>query len=143
MLKLCKVSSSDTDFSIVKDIRQSVFVMEQGVDPKMEHDGFESSCQHYLLKSAMDNIGVTRIRKTEFGLKLERFAILKEHRSKGYGKSLVEFVLADLKSVNVYLHAQIQVVGFYERLGFEVQGDQFVEAGIKHFKMVFKSEQSN
>lgn len=139
MLKVCKVSFVDPDFSIVKKIRHLVFVMEQGVDPKKEHDSFEEICQHYLLQSEGKNIGVSRLRKTDLGIKLERFAILKEFRSKGFGKKLVEFIMADidLKS-SVYLHAQTQVVGFYKNLGFQVVGDEFEEAEIKHFKMFFK-----
>ena len=38
----------------------------------------------------------------------------------------------------IYLHAQIQVVEFYQKLGFVKQGNLFEEAGIKHYKMVFK-----
>ena len=38
----------------------------------------------------------------------------------------------------IYLHAQIQVVDFYQKLGFEKEGALFEEAGILHFKMLFK-----
>jgi predicted GNAT family N-acyltransferase len=54
------------------------------------------------------------------------------------GQALVKAVLADLPSdaTYVYLHAQIQAVGLYERFGFEKTGPEFEEAGIRHYKMV-------
>ena len=38
----------------------------------------------------------------------------------------------DLRHAEVQLHAQIDAVGFYQRHGFSGQGDEFVEAGIRH-----------
>ena len=35
-----------------------------------------------------------------------------------------------------YLHAQVQVVGFYEKVGFKKIGEQFDEVGIMHYKMI-------
>jgi predicted GNAT family N-acyltransferase len=34
-----------------------------------------------------------------------------------------------------YLHAQLQAVPFYEKLGFSREGDVFDEAGILHVRM--------
>jgi predicted GNAT family N-acyltransferase len=39
----------------------------------------------------------------------------------------------------VYLHAQVQVVDFYAKFGFEAVGPQFEEAGIQHYKMVLRA----
>jgi len=44
----------------------------------------------------------------------------------------------DNLNVTIYLHAQIQVVDFYQKLGFIKVGDLFEEAGIKHYMMTFK-----
>ncbi len=84
-------------------------------------------------------VGTCRYRSTAGGTKLERFAVLEEYRGNSVGESLVAHCL-DLvgEEACVYLHAQIQVVGFYAKFGFEKIGDQFEEAGIRHFKMVLK-----
>lgn len=37
------------------------------------------------------------------------------------------------------LDAQIQAVGFYERLGFAIVSDEFIEAGIPHVTMELKN----
>ncbi len=34
------------------------------------------------------------------------------------------------------MHAQSHLVGFYEKRGFVAQGEEFVEAGIRHRVMV-------
>ncbi len=36
------------------------------------------------------------------------------------------------------MHAQKQVLPFYEKLGFITEGDIFEEAGIMHFKMILQ-----
>ena len=41
------------------------------------------------------------------------------------------------KAKMIYLHAQIPVIGFYEKMGFHCVGRVFKEAGIPHRKMVF------
>ena len=44
------------------------------------------------------------------------------------------FVISGGK-MEIVLHAQDHALGFYERCGYEVEGDGFEEAGIPHHKM--------
>jgi predicted GNAT family N-acyltransferase len=41
-----------------------------------------------------------------------------------------------LGAKTIYLHAQVAVIGFYDRLGFRAVGPVFDEAGIPHRKMI-------
>ncbi len=120
-------------------IRKEVFVEEQNVDAREEYDGFEASSQHYLAFADEEAVGTARWRMVKDGtkIKLERFAILKAYRGHGIGLDLVQHLLDDVKAYNlpVYLHAQEQVVDFYEKLGFRKTSDRFMEAGIGHYKM--------
>jgi predicted GNAT family N-acyltransferase len=121
-------------------VRRSVFVVEQNVSESEEYDEFEASSTHFA--AVVDDIvvGTCRYRSTTGGIKLERFAVLKEFRGMDVGKNLITHCLDLLGAADcVYLHAQIQVVDFYAMFGFEKIGDQFEEAGIRHFKMVLKS----
>ncbi len=142
MLEVFRVNFQDSLFSDVRAIRKEVFVEEQGVDISQEYDEFEDKAFHYLLRYNSKNIGAARRRFTNFGVKLERFAIVKNYRGQGMGKFLVEEVLKDLdaNSVNIYLHAQVQVVNFYANLNFKKEGPLFEEAGIHHYKMIFKAQ---
>ena len=69
---------------------------------------------------------------------MERFAVLKEKRGKGYGLLILNHMIDDLSNNKLikYLHAQVQVVGFYEKVGFKKIGEQFDEVGIMHYKMI-------
>lgn len=141
MITILKVLFSDNK-NIQKcfRIRKKVFVEEQNCDPKDEYENEEEST-HFLLTKDNQNIATARYRKTKKGIKMERFAVLKQHRGNGYGHKILNVMLNDLNkdSCIKYLHAQVQVVGFYEKIGFEKVGDKFDEVGIMHYKMIFRS----
>ena len=54
---------------------------------------------------------------------------------------ILQAILHDLKDEKAlkYMHAQEQVIPFYEKVGFIKEGDLFEEAGIMHYKMVYKA----
>ncbi len=120
-------------------IRRQVFVIEQNCPPELEWE-FEDESTHFLATVDDVPVGAARWRKTDKGYKLERFAVLPEFRGLGVGQELVKSVSANLPADTtfVYLHAQLQAVGLYQKFGFEISGPEFEEAGIRHYKMVRK-----
>lgn len=127
-------------FEMALAIRTKVFVEEQGVDEFLEFDGFDKYSFHYLLFLDDVPVAVARRRETEEGIKLERFAVVKEHRGKGFGRMVLEQILADILPTSklVYLHAQKSAVEFYKQYHFEVVGQMFIEANIQHYMMIYK-----
>ena len=121
------------------EIRKDVFVNEQQCDPKDEYE-FEEESTHYLLSEKNIPLATARYRKTENGIKMERFAVLKSKRGKGYGIKILKKMILDLSHSNLtkYLHAQVQVVKFYEKVGFKKIGGKFDEVGIMHYKMILE-----
>ena len=119
------------------NIRNQVFVIEQSVDKKEEYE-FEEESIHFILFKNNQACATARYRETEYGIKLERFAVLKEYRGLGYGMDILLKMLEDIKAKKEikYLHAQVQVVPFYEKAGFKKVGDIFEEAQIMHYKMI-------
>ncbi|HBX53449.1 MAG TPA: GNAT family N-acetyltransferase [Bacteroidales bacterium] len=115
-----------------------VFINEQGVDPALEYQG-DDEALHYLIKNIDKYIATARWRKTDSGVKLERFAVLPDYRNTGVGKVILDAVLKDVKPLKsaIYLHAQEKAVNFYLKNNFIVEGNMFMEAGIKHYKMVY------
>ena len=120
-------------------IRQKVFVEEQEVDPAEEYE-FEEESHHFLLFKDGIPVMTARWRETEKGIKLERFAMLKEYRNLGLGSILLKEIIKDVKHLGkkVYLHAQLKAVPFYEREGFVAEGDIFEEANILHYLMILR-----
>lgn len=118
-------------------IRKEVFVIEQNCPPEIEYE-FEEVSTHFLLKFDGKPICTSRHRTTKDGVKLERFAVLKKYRKKGIGHKILQFMLEDLKEFKglIYMHAQIDVIPFYEKMGFVKRGGRFEEAFIMHYKMV-------
>jgi len=120
-------------------IRHKVFVIEQGVDPVLEYQHDEEA-QHYILSMGKKAIGTARWREIDGQIKLERFAVLPRFRSKGFGKIILLEILIDTLPLlkPIYLHSQLKAVRFYERNGFVIEGEMFIEAGIEHYTMVYK-----
>lgn len=124
-------------------IRKTVFVEEQHVPEEEEYDEFEVSSRHFLARMNGVPVGTARFRKTDKGIKLERFAVLKEARKSGVGSALLLRLLLELKAApisgEVYLHAQVQAEPFYAKHGFAATGPLFYECDIPHHKMVWQA----
>lgn len=137
-------TNNQAELEQVFAIRREVFVDEQNCPPELEWE-YEDESTHFLATVNDEPAGAARWRKTANGYKLERFAVLKKFRGFGVGQALVKTVLADLPkgADQVYLHAQIQAVILYKKFLFEKMGEEFEEAGIKHYKMVLNALPDN
>jgi len=141
LIEINSFSSKDKDlFNKAMNIRFQVFTEEQGVDKDLEFDGLDFEATHYIVIVDEKPVATARWRELSSGIKIERMAVLKEFRKFGFGNLLLRFVLNELKTakVKVYLHSQSYITSFYKHAGFDEEGEEFEEAGIKHFKMVLK-----
>lgn len=130
---------TEEDYNVVLGIRRTVFIEEQNVPESLEIENEDESFHVLALKNNFP-VGTGRWRKTDKGYKLERFAVLKEFRSEGFGREIVKFVLSQIPpDTMIYLHAQESVIKFYKDLGFTIIGSTFIEADIVHAKMVYKT----
>ena len=123
-------------------IRHSVFCVEQKVKKKIEFDGLDQFCDHYLAKINELPIGTARIREEKKGIfKIERMAVLKEYRKKGVGRAIIEEILKHYLNLNkvdnLILNSQIEAKDFYKKFGFVEVGEEFIEANIIHIKMMY------
>ena len=119
-------------------IRRDVFVKEQNISEKIEFDDESVDATYFIAQYEDILVGTARYRFTGFGIKLERFAVLKPFRNLGVGKKLALYILNSIKDEKViYLHAQESVIDFYSKLGFKRIGSQFFEAQIPHQKMIY------
>jgi len=144
MTKIKKFTIDQKDlFQTALAIRRKVFVVEQNVSEEEEFE-FEDQCTHFLIYYKRKAVGTARHRLTEKGIKLERFALLKETRGKGVGRDLLRFVLTNARQYQkpIYLNAQVAVVDFYKKQGFVINGAKFVEANIDHYPMIYENQQN-
>jgi len=125
----------------VFDIRRKVFQIEQGIKEELDFDGQDKNAKQILLIYKGTPIGCARIRLIDNKAKLERIAVLSDFRGKGFGKILMNYLIAYSKNHNVdeiYFDAQQYLESFYGALGFKREGDPFEEVGIQHIKMKMK-----
>ena len=127
------------------EIRDLVFCKEQKVSKKIEFDGLDQFCDHYLAKINEVPIGTARVREQIRGtFKIERMAVLKRYRKKGVGKAIIKKILKHYLNRNninkLILNSQIEAKDFYKKFGFVEVGKEFVEANIKHKKMIYEAK---
>jgi len=71
-------------------------------------------------------------------VKLRQMAVLNALQGKGIGRALMQFAenLARDHGYKVLtMHARKNAVGFYEKMGYRVKGEEFQEVSIPHFEM--------
>jgi GNAT superfamily N-acetyltransferase len=71
-------------------------------------------------------------------VKLRQMAVTSGLQGKGIGRVLLNFaenVARDKGFKKIIMHARKNALGFYEKLGYKVIGDEFVEVTIPHFAM--------
>lgn len=121
-------------------IRYEVFVQEQQVNADIEVDEFEDISTHFMCFENKLPLATARVRKTKDGYKIERFAVIKSHRKKHIGSFLLQKMISKINPTKntIYLNSQDSAVKFYEKHNFEIVGEEFYEANIKHFKMILK-----
>lgn len=136
-----KISSED-ELRHAFAIREEVFMKEQKVGRDDEFDEFDATSTHFIAWVNGKAAATARWRRTQHGIKLERFCVLKDFRGLGLARRLVAEVMADVTATKrqgerVYLHAQAAVVGLYLNAGFSPIGEEFVECDIVHREMEY------
>ncbi len=133
-----RIAESADDRLCALAIRRAVFCDEQHVPWEIEIDAFEDTAIHILGDVRDESVAVARLRLLPDHAKLERIAVHKPYRGKGIGTRLIEFMLDTARErgySHFCVHAQVHLRTYYERLGFRVNGELFVEAGIDHVPM--------
>lgn len=134
-----KPVTNKNELDQVMSIRYEVFVKEQNVPPSLEIDEWEETATHFLALASGLPAGCARLRWLPEGVgKVERVAVLSSQRGSGTGRTLMEATEShalDHGATVIQLHAQIQAVPFYQKLGYQTTGEPFMDAGIEHMAM--------
>ena len=121
-------------------VRQTVFIQEQRVPAELELDEFDQLATHALAYKDTQCIGTGRLVDLGGGqTQIGRMAVLAQFRGIGIGKQILEKLVGlaiSQGAKTIILHAQLTAIPFYEKLGFQAQGDTYDEAGIPHRNMI-------
>jgi len=108
---------------------------------EIETDEWENSSTYYLAIDGEKVLGTARWRLIDNQTaKIERVAVLKEARSQGIGIELMRYILTEIHANSniqtIKLGSQNSAIPFYETLGFQVIGEEYLDAGIPHHFML-------
>ncbi len=71
-------------------------------------------------------------------VRLRQMAVLNDLQGKGIGRALMSFaenIARDRGYKNITMHARKHAIGFYEKMGYNVSGNEFTEVTLPHFVM--------
>lgn len=122
-----------------KDIRQEVFVSEQGFEE--EFDDIDRAARHIVMYDD-DGKPITVCRyfwdENAQAYAVGRIAVLKRARGRGCGAAILreaERQVAAMGGRRVVLAAQVRAKGFYQKQGYEVCSGEFYEEFCPHVYM--------
>lgn len=116
-------------------IRFAVFVEEQGVPREIELDEHDPVSIHVVAFEDQQPVATGRLLPDGH---IGRMAVLKGWRGRGIGALMLKSLVERAKQRGdreVALSAQVQAVPFYRAHGFSPEGDEYLEAGIRHQRM--------
>ena len=139
-MELQEFNIREADWSLdgeqLSDVRRQVFVVEQKVPADQDRDERDEKSWHWVATDS-GNLPVGTARLLPDG-QIGRMAVLSQHRRHGVGTALLRKAVEKAQHLGfgqVYLNAQTHARGFYERDGFQAEGDEFIEADIPHIRM--------
>lgn len=118
-----RIARSIEDMAKVFSVRSATFQAEQSCPYEEEFDGNDFCATQLLAYVGDDPAACIRIRYFGDFAKLERLAIRREYRSRRLSRPLVEAALAHCARKGfrrIYGHSRSDLVGFWQRLGFDV-----------------------
>lgn len=127
----------------LKAVRQQVFIIEQQVPIALEWDEQDEAAQHILaLNHAHEPVGCARLLANG---SIGRMAVLKAWRGCGIGTALLDMAVAihlQQGAQTIQLSAQMHAIPFYEKAGFVVCSQPYLDANIMHVDMQLSAAKS-
>lgn len=143
VVKEFKELTIDELYSILQ-LRSEVFVVEQNC-VYQDLDFKDSEAIHVIGKENEKTVAYSRIFKSgDYFIKpsIGRIVVKKEYRGSSYGYQLVkesiDFIYHNFEEKSILISAQKYLTKFYKSFGFIQQGDEYLEDGIPHIKMLKK-----
>ena len=139
--ELRRIRFQGPEFSEWLALRDQVLRKPLGLDFSREDIAEEAEQVHLVCLREEKVVGGLILRKESdpgVAYHMRQVAVLPEFQGQGIGRRLVafaeNFVMAQ-GGGTIVLHAREPAVPFYEKLGYQTEGERFEEVGIPHWKM--------
>ncbi|MEZ4809812.1 MAG: GNAT family N-acetyltransferase [Allomuricauda sp.] len=133
---------SNTELYQIMRLRSEVFVVEQDC-AYLDLDNKDQKALHVLGIKDNSVVAYTRIFKPGDyfeNASIGRVVVARDQRQYGYGKAIMKTSLQTIEArfpkVSVEISAQSYLLKFYSELGFRPVGEEYLEDGIPHTRMV-------
>ena len=130
----------------ILSLRQAIFVVEQNC-PYQDMDGLDRAAFHMICREGSTLLAYQRCLPPGLSYaesSIGRIIVAATARGRQLGRELVQrgidFNRRQWPDVDIRIGAQAHLAAFYGSLGFELQGEEYVEDGIPHVHMVLAKE---
>lgn len=136
-----EVEYGSDDYRRILDMRYAILRAPLGLDWSREDLAAEAEELHFGLfddDDALVACVVIRLLGAETA-KLRQMAVAEQHRGRGEGRQLLEDVEAALRPRGIRrieMDARKTAIGFYAKSGYTIEGGEFIQVTIPHFRMV-------
>lgn len=126
----------------ILQLRSEVFVVEQNC-VFQDMDNKDQKCHHLMGWAGEDLAAYVRIVPPGVSYKepsIGRVVSSPKYRGRGAGRQLMETAISETLQLHgnqpIRIGAQLYLKQFYNSLGFEAEGEIYMEDGIEHIEMV-------
>jgi len=133
-----RLASSSSEVDEALELRRRVFVDEQRVTLAADRDGLDAEATHLVAIEDGRILGTCRLVFDNRLSQLGRMAVEGDARGRGIGAAILDAAERHSRAAGaerIRLHAQTAARSLYERSGFQVQGQEFMDEGIPHVTM--------
>ncbi len=128
--------------SLLKDVREKVFICEWRIPRKIEFDRKDHYAFHILVCDDITQEPVATGRILSTG-EISRIAVLMSFRKRNVDKDVMKGLLAiakDLKLDEVFIYSPLENVEYFRKFNFMTAGAVFMEAGMPRQRMACSIE---
>ena len=120
-------------------LRERILRVPLGTTLSADDTSEEDRQHHFGMFNASELIACVVIKPLDdTSVKLRQMAVAEHYQGRGIGKRLIQATEDNLSRQGykrIELFARKSVIGFYQKLGYQMEGEEFREIGIPHIKM--------
>ncbi len=144
MKKMIDIDFGSSRYEQLVELRYKVLLEPLGLKFLDSHRDKEVNYLHIGCVENLDDKlvgGLMLIPLDNQTIRMMQVAVDAKYQGEGIGRELVKYAEKRSKEAGyktIVMHAMLNVIGFYEKLGYKQEGDIFEERGITFAKMVKK-----
>ena len=133
------IDHNSPEYDQMVDLRKQILRKPLGLDFTPEELENEANNILIALFEEDEILGCCMLTKIDAAtIKLRQMAIKSGLQGKGVGRVILQFaenIARDRSYTKMTMHARKTAIGFYDKLGYKVEGNEFEEVTVPHYTM--------